>query len=585
MLVSKICQHDTLALSFSRSYWIVLIVSLRVFGWPLSRALAKIIHPSQTWLFDDRKVDRAVLKSQSATASAHHWWSQKISQEPGRTGSIVGQIMNALSSQKISPQDLQSVHQISRKIYILGIGNIGTFVAHSLAGIPNRPPITLLLRPRQHRYWEESDRSIDVTSNGVTERRRGFEVEQLRRLQEDSPSLGREYSAVSKNPSNETAQKGRAMRSIVEKGGDTRGITRSLNGGSSLADSELLQTSYNHKFSLDEKMLDRDITPQYEQEANDCFAHVNTTAEEAKHKQEHNPDPVFGRDTEDDKETIYHLIVSVKAPQTVKAIQAIAHRLTPASSLLFLQNGMGIMDQVNEHLFPDENRRPTYIIGVVSHGLYSKGPFSVVHAGEGSIALGVMPRMSTHESLRQENLSELTTSARYLIRTMTRTSVFVAVGFPPTEILQQQLDKLAVNCIINPLTAIFDCKNGALLSNFHLIRVIRLLLAELSLVIKSLPELQNVPNVNTRFDSLRLERLVVSICKGTASNNSSMLQDIKQDKQTEIDYINGYVIRRGEEMGIHCVMNYMLLHMVKGKRKIESLEQANLLPLAELDKE
>ena len=86
-------------------------------------------------------------------------------------------------------------------------------------------------------------------------------------------------------------------------------------------------------------------------------------------------------------------------------------------------------------------------------------------------------------------------------------------------------------------------------------------------------------NVNMRFDTLRLERYVFSIAKKTAGNYSSMLQDVRESRQTEIDYLNGYIVRRGEEMGFHCVMNYMLMHMVKGKNKIQNIRKAELLPL------
>lgn len=60
-----------------------------------------------------------------------------------------------------------------------------------------------------------------------------------------------------------------------------------------------------------------------------------------------------------------------------------------------------------------------------------------------------------------------------------------------------------------------------------------------------------------------------------------MVQDVRSGRLTEIDYINGYIIKRGEELGIHCVMNYMLMHMVKGKNKIKSKEKADLLPLVD----
>lgn len=281
-------------------------------------------------------------------------------------------------------------------------------------------------------------------------------------------------------------------------------------------------------------------------------------------------------DGEESESVIHNLVVTVKAPQTIRAIRAVAHRLFPSSTILFLQNGMGVIDEINEEIFPNEASRPTYIVGVVSHGLYSTKTFSVTHAGEGTMSIGAMPQMPIRE---RTPLAQLEPSARYLLRTITRTPVFVAVGFQPTDLFQQQLDKLAVNCIINPLTALFDCKNGALLNNFHFTRVIRLLLAEISLVLKNLPELKNVPNVNMRYDSLRLERLVFAVANTTAANNSSMLQDMRAGKQTEIDYINGYIVKRGEQMGVHCVMNYMLVHMIKGKRKI-SQEQVDFLPFA-----
>ncbi len=438
------------------------------------------------------------------------------------------------------------------------------------------------MKRRQFQRWESSGSRIDVVSHGMTEMRRGFEVEVLRPL--DDLPLARENSPETDSTSStETVQKTKFLGQNNPSGPtqktdpeEYRIASPSLEESNSVTESSQAQipepdaATPGNSISKAREPLDQ------EDEINAWFAEA---VEEAQDEQA----VKLGRKRTNDEESeaiIYNLIVSVKAPQTVKAIQRVAHRLTRESTIMFLQNGMGILDEVNEQLFPDEDYRPTYVIGVVTHGLYSNGPFSVEHAGEGTIALGAMPRMPQDKPVENETLSDLAPSARYLMRTMTRTPVFVAIGFPATDLLQQQLDKLAVNCIINPITAIIDCKNGALLSNMYFTRVIRLLLAEVSIVIQSMPELKNVPNVNMRFDTLRLERIVFSIANKTAENHSSMLQDVKLGRQTEIDYINGYIVRRGEEMGIHCVMNYMLMHMVKGKNKIKGLEQAELLPLA-----
>lgn len=536
------------------------------------------------------RVDRAVTKRNFTPTRSHYWWPRQ--KDEGAFGDVALDEDNADGVDDSSAQDqisysnhLQSkTHEVPKRIHILGAGNLGAFVAHSLAGIPSRPPITLLLLRRQLRTWEDCGCSIEVITRGVKETSRGFEAEAVRRLLENSSIPVADRSGKGDGFSDRTgaeSQKGSSTKDMPTETGDIPDVNAvNLEGSNPVAGGSLQQDHPRNEIASDDSVSEADESSTPEAEIKAWFAHAEQAIDEAQIQEKDMTAAEQTRTPDEQEEIIYHLIVSVKAPQTVRAIQAVAHRLTQHSSILFLQNGMGMVEEVNEKLFPDERYRPTYVIGVVSHGLYSKGPFSVVHAGEGTIALGVLPRIPMGESMLLEALNQLSPSARYLMRTMTRTAVFVAVGFSPTDLLQQQLDKLAVNCIINPLTAILDCKNGALLYNFYFQRVVRLLLAEISLVIKSLPELKNVPNVNMRFDTLRLERMVFQIANTTAENYSSMVQDIRSGRLTEVDYINGYIVRRGEEKGIHCVMNYMLMHIVKGKNKNTSQEKADLLPFA-----
>ena len=123
-----------------------------------------------------------------------------------------------------------------------------------------------------------------------------------------------------------------------------------------------------------------------------------------------------------------------------------------------------------------------------------------------------------------------------------------------------------------------DGRNGDILHNFALTRTARLLLAEICLVLQSLPELQGVLNVKSRFSPERLEATIVSVAQRTAENISSMLQDVRRGMPTEVEYINGYIVKRGEEMGIRPVMNYMLMQMVIGKQQLIAKEIDNYMP-------
>lgn len=372
---------------------------------------------------------------------------------------------------QVQPRRSQG-RSVDRRIYILGTGNIGCLVAHALSRIPARPPITLLFhKPALLNTWDKQGRSIELITNGLSERGGPFDVE-----------LALPERTI--NPLSESAEE----------------ATEGVNEGS----------------------------------------------------------------------PINNVIITVKAPQTVSALTAIKDRLTRRSTIVFLQNGMGTVDEVNEKLFPDIETRPNYMLGIITHGVNSERPFSAIHAGMGTTALGYLsrdPLPDTHKDGYRLS-QEMPQTARYLLRTLTRTPLLAAVGFSQTDLIQLQLEKLAVNAIVNPLTVMLDSKNGDVLPNFAMTRVMRLLLSEISLVIRSLPELQGVPNVRMRFSPGRLESLAVSVMGKTSENISSMLQDVRKGKQTEIDYINGYIVKRGEEIGIKCVMNYMLLQLVKGKQQM-----------------
>ena len=415
---------------------------------------------------------------------------------------------------------------LDRRVHVLGVGNVGSFVAHAIRGIPNPPPVTLLF-PSWERLnaWRESPQRLSLVTEGDTEMRDGYDAElAIPRVRFHGKELG-------------------------------LSSTRAGEGSSF-----------------------------------------------------HEPQTLDGEATA----PISSLIVCSKAPVVLQGLSAVKHRLHRDSVVLFMQNGMGILDDVNRDIFPDPHTRPHYMLGINSHGMHSSpdGPFTTVHAGFGTISLGILPhdrdrdpaspyaprdKLTPHRQAvqhspsppgTQDNDVALPTSPsvpwtpnqRYLLRTLLRTPVLSATAFSPPDLLQMQLEKLAVNCIVNPLTVLLDARNGSILYNYALTRTMRLLLSEISLVMRSLPELQYIPNVSSRFDPGRLETMVVSVAQKTKDNISSMLADARAGRQTEIDYINGWIVKRGEELGIRCMMNYLVMNLVKGKAQMIDLEIGEGVP-------
>jgi 2-dehydropantoate 2-reductase len=368
-------------------------------------------------------------------------------------------------------------------VHIIGLGNVGKLIAHSLRADNNPPPVTLLLhRPALLSAWTKSDQNIVLESHGHRVPRSGFDVE------------------------------------LVVPPTRSHGV-------------------------FDDHQHEDDHAPSEEQQPID------------------------------------NLIVTTKSPFALSALEAVKHRLRPESTVCFMQNGMGVIEQVDQHVFPDPLTRPNYIQAIVTHGLNNPvhdDPFFAVHAGHGTIAMAALPRARTPNDTKAS--VPFAPSSRYLLRTLTGLPVLAAVGFPPVDFLQQQLEKLAINAVINPLTVMLDAPNGSILYNFAITRTMRLLLAEISLVIRSLPELRHLPNTQDRFSPERLETLVVSIADKTRHNVSSMLADVRAGRQTEARYINGYIIRRAEEMGMQCVCNYMMMQLVEGKANMIQRENLDQVP-------
>jgi 2-dehydropantoate 2-reductase len=163
----------------------------------------------------------------------------------------------------------------------------------------------------------------------------------------------------------------------------------------------------------------------------------------------------------DGKGLIHSLIVACKAPATVSAIRNLRHRINAKTTICLMQNGMGQVDELNQELFTNIDERPACILGIVSHGLYLADNFTAIHAGHGTIALGVVRNLEQPS----DAAPHFSASSEHLLSTLVQADSLGCSRFEYQELLQLQLEKLAVNCLLNPLTALLDVPNGQMLNN------------------------------------------------------------------------------------------------------------------------
>ena len=124
------------------------------------------------------------------------------------------------------------------------------------------------------------------------------------------------------------------------------------------------------------------------------------------------------------------------------------------------------------------------------------------------------------------------------------------------QILTRQWQKLAINCAINPLTALYKLKNGEL-AGPRFADVLQQICVEVADVMQA----EGQPT-----GSDELLRRVMTVVELTADNYSSMYQDMEQGRETEIEAITGFLLGKAAAHGITVPVNQGLYQAVKEKR-------------------
>ena len=230
------------------------------------------------------------------------------------------------------------------------------------------------------------------------------------------------------------------------------------------------------------------------------------------------------------------MLIAVKAYDTANAIADAARLVSEDTLALSLQNGVGTDRVIAAHVPEDRILR-----GVTAQAAHIPTPGVVRWAGSGPTILGWCDPDVVRPDERAKPVVDALSEAGL-------EAEFAADIRPPI------YEKLLVNAAINPLTALFDVPNGRLVEDPSL----RTLLVDLAR--------ETHPIVTSQGGSLSAAEAidrVTAVCERTAENVSSMLQDVRRNKRTEIEHINGAVVRIGDELDVPAPLNRLVTELIR----------------------
>lgn len=374
-------------------------------------------------------------------------------------------------------------------IHVLGLGPVGKYVAHTLAGLPDAPPITLLMhRPLVMQHWHDEGAAIRLVRDGELHVQSIFNIESAASFRREHPDQ--------------------------------------------------------------------------------VFPHFGRNLEHSAEP----PDTII--DT---------LIVTTDPWTTIPALEAIKNRIRQRTTICFIQEGLGIAERVSAEIFTDPDRRPTYILGGITHKIGSTDRhFTIVEQSSGVLTFSKLPTRVVNRTgnvpISRHDFS-WSPQARHLAGSLTRATDLNSQALGHKSFHRAQLQKVVMGCVIGPLSVMYDCSNDQLLYDYNASLTMKHLLKEISQVICALPELKTLHGIYQNFNAKKLEAICVSAIAKTGKAESSMLRSVRAGRRTNIDFYNGYIVRRGAQLGIPCPRNEMIMSMVKGKRAMKSRELNEYIPM------
>ena len=227
------------------------------------------------------------------------------------------------------------------------------------------------------------------------------------------------------------------------------------------------------------------------------------------------------------------LILTVKSYDTDLAISQAMQIISDNTVVLSLQNGLDNIDKIEKVV-----DRKQIIAGITTHGAFHSEPGIVKHTGKGQTILG---ELNGQKTKRIGHIVDVFNKAG--IETIASENIISEIWV-----------KAIINSSINPLTTFSRCKNGYLLENPILEKIVEQ-------VCKESTNIANVNGINLSYENM--VKKTKEVIRNTSENYSSMLQSFKKGKTAEIDSINGKLINIGKKHRVDTAMNEILTHIIK----------------------
>ncbi|NMP30947.1 2-dehydropantoate 2-reductase [Thalassotalea sp. M1531] len=225
------------------------------------------------------------------------------------------------------------------------------------------------------------------------------------------------------------------------------------------------------------------------------------------------------------------ILVCLKSIHIVEQLRKLSTLISKNTAIVLCHNGMGIINRLDSTL----DKKNIFTL-LTTHGSYRTTKQHAIHTGIGHCDIGSSNSILSNPPPWFKTLNQ---------------------AFPKLywheDIVEKQWFKLAINCVINPITAINNIQNGDVINQKY-----QPLIKEIASEVSEVAKKENI-----KLSAKDIIDTALKVAKSTQLNSSSMLSDILANRETEVDNINGYIAKLAQQHNLNAPVNQHLTTKVK----------------------
>ncbi|KAK1826705.1 hypothetical protein QBC39DRAFT_363814 [Podospora conica] len=273
---------------------------------------------------------------------------------------------------------------------------------------------------------------------------------------------------------------------------------------------------------------------------------------------------------------IQNLVITVPAGHVLRSLDPILHRLDHRSTICFLQDALGVMDDVAETFFPDESSRPVFLVGHFTSTLghvhpWEENLFAVRELKQRTLFLSIPTARGgaiPGHIIKRHPPPEHTLRHTHLLKLLTAVPGLNASGHRYADMLTQKIFRVAFRAVAEPLATIVDSPYAGLEKNSFASQIMDKAIGEICDVVARLPEFRGIDRFRRAYLAPLMRKEMFGRLKAKGRGDALMRTYTARGWETDVDYLTGYFVRKGRELAVRVDALEMLLLLVKGKRDV-----------------